>query len=99
LPVLGLAGCLIALGAWYAASDGVLAAFASSRLDEDIRTTGLSVVGAATGMAGLGSSLLFGLLWTIAGIEVASLTFVALLIAAALSSLVLLRSPREPVRG
>ena len=97
LPVLGLAGCLIALGTWYAASDGVLAAFASSRLHEDIRTTGLSVVGAATGMAGLCSSVLFGLLWTFAGITVASLTFVALLIASALYSILLLRSPNEPV--
>ena len=99
LPTLGLAACLIMLGTWYAASDGVLAAFASSRLDEDIRTTGLSVVGAATGIAGLGSSLLFGLLWTVAGIAVASLTFVALLIISALCSLLLLRSPQEePVR-
>ncbi len=96
LPILGLAGCLIALGTWYAASDGVLAAFASSRLDEDVRTTGLSVVGAATGMAGLGSSLLFGLLWTIAGITVAALTFVALLIVSALCSILLLRGPNEP---
>jgi hypothetical protein len=73
LPVLGLVGCLIALGAWYAASDGVL--------------------------AGLGSSLLFGLLWTVAGITVASLTFVGLLIASALCSILLLRAPKEPVRG
>jgi predicted MFS family arabinose efflux permease len=96
LPILGLAGCLIALGTWYAASDGVLAAFASSRLDEDIRTTGLSVVGAATGMAGLGSSLIFGLLWTLAGMTVAALTFVGLLVAAALCSIALLRGPGEP---
>jgi MFS family permease len=92
LPIVGLAGCLIALGTWYAASDGVLAAFASSRLDEDVRTTGLSVVGAATGLAGLGSSLLFGLLWTVSGITLAALTFVGLLIAAALASVMLLRA-------
>jgi MFS family permease len=91
LPIIGLAGCLIALGTWYAASDGVLAAFASSRLDEDVRTTGLSVVGAATGLAGLVSSLLFGLLWTVSGITLAGLTFVGLLIAAALASVLLLR--------
>ena len=95
LPIVGLAGCLIALGTWYAASDGVLAAFASSRLDEDTRTTGLSVVGAATGIAGLFSSLLFGLLWTVAGIAVAGLAFVGLLIAAALASIVLLRGDEK----
>jgi MFS family permease len=99
LPIVGLAGCLIALGTWYAASDGVLAAFASTRLDEDVRTTGLSVIGAATGLAGLGSSLLFGLLWTLAGITAAAVTFVALLIASALCSILLLRATNEPARA
>ncbi len=95
LPILALAGCLVALGTWYAATDGVLAAFASSRLSEEARTTGLSAMGAATGIAGLGSSLLFGLLWTVAGIGTTAIVFIGLLIASALAATLLLRDARR----
>jgi hypothetical protein len=84
----------VALGTWYAATDGVLAAFASSRLSEEARTTGLSAMGAATGIAGLGSSLLFGLLWTVAGIGTTAIVFIGLLIASALAATLLLRDAR-----
>ena len=97
LPILALAGCLFALGAWYAASDGVLAAFASSRLSEEARTTGLSVMGAATGIAGLGSSLLFGLLWTLTGIGTTAVVFAGLLLIATAAGLLLRNSQPEPL--
>ncbi|HEY1360489.1 MAG TPA: MFS transporter [Thermoleophilaceae bacterium] len=91
LPVLGLAACLLLLGAWYAATDGVLAALASAELPEDARATGLSVLGAVTGLARLVSALLFGALWTVAGIQVAAIVFAGLLVVAALTAALLIR--------
>ena len=99
LPVVGLIACLVALGTWYAATDGVLAAFASSTLAEETRATGLSVVGGATGLARLASSLLFGVLWTLAGITVAALSFCGMLLAATVAAALLLRQPARVDAG
>lgn len=62
----GLASALIPLlllGAYYACTDGVLMAIASSVLPAHLRTTGLSIVATAHGLARLVSSVLLGLAW------------------------------------
>jgi MFS family permease len=56
--------CMALLGAYYAATDGVLAALASSLLRETHLTTGIAIVGTTTGLARLLASSLFGTIWT-----------------------------------
>jgi MFS family permease len=78
VPNLGtpmLIGYLVLLGAYYAATDGVLMAAASSLLPERTRASGLGLLLAAVTTAKLVAALLFGLLWTIAGLTVATLVF------------------------
>jgi hypothetical protein len=79
LPVVdstALVGCLVLFGAYYAATDGVLMAFASSMLPADLLTTGLAALTAATGLASLAASLVFGTLWTLTGADAAVSVFV-----------------------
>ena len=57
---LSLIVMLVALGAHYAASDGVLAALASNILPVDVRTSGLAFLGSAMGLAQFAASLAFG---------------------------------------
>jgi len=96
LPSIGtleLAGLLVIFGAYYAATDGVLMALASSLLPADGRTTGLAVLTAATGLGSLGASLIFGAIWTLLGPEAAVQLFLGGLVAAlGLASLVVLRA-------
>jgi len=51
-------------GAYYAATDGVLAAMASATLDPGVRTSGLALLNTATSISRLLSAVLFGWLWT-----------------------------------
>jgi MFS family permease len=67
--------CLTLLGAYYAATDGVLAALASSLLHEAHLTTGIAVVGTTTGLARLVASSLFGAIWTWYGVSTALTVF------------------------
>jgi len=67
LPGLGKAAqfaSLGLLGAYYAATNGVLAAVASSAVAPNLRTSGLAFLNTALGICKLLSSVLFGLLWT-----------------------------------
>jgi MFS family permease len=59
----GIAVCLVLLGAYYAASDGVLMALASAQVPAPLRTSGLALVTTATALARLLSSVAFGLAW------------------------------------
>jgi hypothetical protein len=62
----GLASALIPLfllGAYYACTDGVLMAIVSSALPAHLRTTGMSIVATAHGLARLASSVLLGMAW------------------------------------
>ena len=70
LPSPGLAGllaCLALLGAWYAATDGVLAALTSAVLPPGLRTSGLAMVATAVAVGKLVASVVFGALWTMFG--------------------------------
>jgi MFS family permease len=67
LPQVMSLGILLLLGLYYAATDGVLSALASSMLPEQWRTTGLAVMTTGTGLARLLASLGYGALWTYLG--------------------------------
>jgi MFS family permease len=56
-------GCLMFLGAYYAATDGVLAAIASRVTPISVRTSGIATAQTAVAAARFASSLLFGLMW------------------------------------
>lgn len=66
----GLLTCLTVLallGAFYAATDGVLAATAADLLPDELRGTGIALVQTAVAAGRLVSSVVFGLLWTTLG--------------------------------
>ncbi|MGW6575749.1 MFS transporter [Streptomyces sp. NPDC054945] len=60
-------GVLVALGLFYAATDGVLMAAAGPLLPAGLRTTGLAVLQTAQALARFAGSLLFGSAWTLWG--------------------------------
>jgi MFS family permease len=71
-------GALLAvllLGAYYAATDGVLAALASGMLPVTLRGSGLALLTTATSVARLAASVAFGWLWTVWGREAATASF------------------------
>jgi len=70
------------LGAYYAATNGVLAAVASSALAPNLRTSGLAFLNTVLGVCKFVSSLLFGLLWTTGGMKTPILVFTLGLVAA-----------------
>jgi predicted MFS family arabinose efflux permease len=76
--VVGL--CLLLLGAYYAATDGILAAMASLALPPDARGTGLGLLATCTTAArGLGA-VAFGALWTYQGSAPALAVFAVALV-------------------
>ena len=72
--------CVALLGAYYAASEGVLAGLAASRLPSGTRAIGLASVATAVSVGRMGSSMAFGFLWTRSGDLVAVLIFTSALI-------------------
>jgi MFS family permease len=87
------------LGAYYAATDGVLMALGSTIVPDEVRGSGLALVGTVTNIARLIASVVFGALWTVWGIHAAIACFgVALVAATALAALLLLRT-REPAHS
>lgn len=93
IPALVFALC--ALGAYYAATDGVLQAIASALLPDQLRASGLALLVTATSLAKLVSSVLFGLAWTLGGLDVAAAAFIAALLIALLAATTILRRPAE----
>jgi MFS family permease len=84
LPAPVLCGVvLIGLGAYYAATDGVLAAIAASLTGTAMRGSGIALVQTAVAAGRLFSAVLFGLLWTVWDQQSAMLAF-ALTLAVAL---------------
>jgi MFS family permease len=81
------------LGAYYAATDGVLMALGSAVVPEELRGSGLALLGTATSLARLVASLAFGALWTLWGTHAAVAWFgVALVAAMALAAVLLART-------
>jgi MFS family permease len=75
-------GCLILVGLYYAATDGVLAASASAAIPAQSRTSGLAMLSTVVGLGKTGSALLFGWLWQAFGARTAVASFMLALVAA-----------------
>jgi MFS family permease len=74
-PGLRLIACLALLGAYYAATDGVLAAVACEFLPRDLYGSGLSLIASVTNAGRLVASVLFGLAWASWGLHTAIVLF------------------------
>jgi MFS family permease len=102
LPVGGwllLVAALGGLGAYYAATDGVLMALGSAVVPEHLRGSGLALLRTATSIARLLASVVFGAVWMLWGMDSAFVCFgVALAGATVLAALVLART-REPAHA
>jgi MFS family permease len=93
-PSTGVAGMLVALfmlGAYYAATDGVLMAFGAGHVPEDLRGSGLALLGTAVSASRLLASVVFGALWTLLGIQTALAVFAGGLVVAIVVAAVALR--------
>lgn len=87
---------LVLVGAYYAATDGVLMALASAVIPAHLRGSGLSALVTATSLGRLVSSVVFGAIWATYSAGFAVATFGVLLIAALCVAVVLLRrTPRH----
>lgn len=99
LPGLGPTASLVvivAFGAYYAATDGVLNALASALLPVEARATGLSVLVTVTSLGRLVASIAFGATWVLIGITDAVAVFsVGLVVAAVVAATVLHRYGRK----
>ena len=81
LSRIGPLACVVLLGGFYAATDGVVAALASARLPAAVRGTGLAVLATSASLARVFASFAFGLIWTWHGTG-AALSLFALALAA-----------------
>jgi MFS family permease len=79
------------LGAYYAATDGVLTAMAAAVLPPGTSGSGLAYLATSTNVARIVASVLFGLLWTASGLASATAYYLAALILAIVMSAILLR--------
>ncbi|HXM56589.1 MAG TPA: MFS transporter [Candidatus Dormibacteraeota bacterium] len=68
-------GAVLAFGAYYACTDGVMSALASGLLPAESRSAGLALLGTGIALAGLVGSVLFGAIWTAAGLQAAVVAF------------------------
>jgi MFS family permease len=103
LPSLGyveLVLSLVALGAYFAATDGVITAMAGAVLPEKLQASGIGILITVVSLGRLFSSLAFGALWYSIGLQDAVVIYaVALAIVMAMATPLLLRSQREPAVG
>jgi MFS family permease len=82
---------VILLGAYYAATDGVVMALAGAILPPEQRASGMALILTGTSLARLAGSILFGLLWTWRGVGFAVAVSLAGMIAALLVGIAALR--------
>jgi MFS family permease len=87
------------LGAYYAATDGVLAALGSALSPAHLRGTGLALVGTTTSIARLFASIIFGALWVTVGIEASIACFGGALLAGLLATVAWLATHRGALSG
>src|SRR5207248_3847812 len=93
-----LFGCLLLLGAHYAATDGVLMALASEVVPAPVRGSGLALLTTGTAVARLVAAVGFGALWTWVGLQSASLVFTAGLFLAICLAATVLRPMENKLR-
>lgn len=91
LPWPVLFGSVLLLGAYYAATDGVLMALTSAILPASLRASGLALIATAIGLARFCASVLFGFLWTLIGAQWALIGFAIGLLLATVAAILLLR--------
>ena len=72
--------CVFLLGSFYAMTDGVFAALASSELPADHRATGLALVSTCNDVGRLVSSVFFGYIWSRSSPDAAARTFIPLMV-------------------
>jgi MFS family permease len=83
-PILGAFDVLLAvalMGLFYAGTEGLLIAMGSQLVPPEVRTSGIALIGTAIGLGKMGSSVLFGWIWSRSGVEVAMLSFCLAMIA------------------
>jgi MFS family permease len=101
LPAFGMAALpiyLLLIGAYYAATDGVLMALASALLPEKLRGSGLALLVTATSLSRLFASITLGAIWTWVGIETAIQCFgIGLVLSMLLAAFLLSRMKERPV--
>ena len=85
------AGCLLALGTYYAATDGVLAAATGSLVPAGLRGSAIATTQTVVAISRLISSLAFGWLWMMVGRETAVYVVAAMLVLATPAAWALLR--------
>jgi len=83
--------CLLLLGAFYAATDGVLAAVAGASVPVEIRASGIAAAQTVVAVARLIASVGFGALWLSLGRESAMIAVAVALVAALPVAVLLLR--------
>jgi hypothetical protein len=100
LSSVGTAGvllALLALGAYFAATDGVTTALAGAILPERLQATGIGMLITVVSLGKLVSSLVFGALWFALGLQSALLVFAAMLAGVlAIATPMLMRLQPEP---
>jgi MFS family permease len=103
VPTEGLAVLLlylVAFGAYYAATDGVLMALASAVVPAELRASGLALLVTMTSIGRLLGSVLFGALWTSLSLRAAVVVFaVGLVIAMCVTAVALTRSEGSPAHA
>src|SRR6188472_2738431 len=92
--------CLVALGGFFAATEGVMPALAGAMLPEKLQASGLGILTTVVSIGSLLSSLAFGALWFAIGLQSAVIVFAAALALAILLAVPLLvRSQRAALDG
>lgn len=92
--------CLLCLGGYFAATEGVMTALAGALLPEKLQASGIGILITVVSLGRLVSSVAFGALWFAIGLQSAVLVFaVALVLAIALAAPLLIRAQRAPVHG
>ena len=78
--------CLVALGGYFAATEGVMTALAGAVLPEELQASGIGILITVVSIGSLLSSLAFGALWFALGLQSAVLVFAAALVLAIVRS-------------
>jgi MFS family permease len=92
--------CLLALGGYFAATEGVMTALAGAVLPEELQASGIGILITVVSLGRMVSSVAFGALWFTIGLQSAILIFAAaLVLAMAVAAPLLLRAQRTPVHG